>query len=140
MNLKPGHYRWVVEGWGRSEDGSELEVIAHSKVGASTDYEDNYYTFDIPGGRGLITWLFTKEFGAIEPSRIGLENYTQKELTLAVEGVDTLVIQGTYGRLKDVSPGTYSYTAEVSGLPSVSGTITIDRGTYDWVFYVNAPQ
>jgi hypothetical protein len=109
-------------------------------VGASTDFEDNYYTFDIPGEQKLVTWLFTKDFvGGIKPSRIGVENYTQKELILTVEGMDTLEIQATYW-LEDVAPGTYSYTAEVSGLPSVSGTITIESGFYDWVFYVNAPQ
>lgn len=66
-------------------------------------------------------------------------NDTAGELTVDLVGFGTVAIAPGMKEEREFEPGTYSYTASVPGLPSISGTHTFEKHYhYTWTFYISA--
>jgi hypothetical protein len=135
-DLQPGWYHWSVTAL-----DANGQVLAYSDCG-HTPY-DIHWSFGIAGDEALVDWLWAS-YDYSDQSRLSIYNETTKELTLNLVGHGEVVVTpttrpGIDNRDIEISPGTYAYTAAISGLPPVSGSIVVgQKGPQVLTFYVSS--
>lgn len=136
QDLPPGWYYWSVTALDKSNN-----TWAYCDCGGSQQ-DSNYWTFGIPGEKTLVAWAQSYDYHD-KPS-LSIYNYAGEDLTLALVGYGTVIVsfdKDTFRPDKelDISPGTYPYTATISRLPPISGTIVIgQKGPQVLKFYVSS--